>query len=276
MTAPSVHPTAHVDDSARLGEGVVVERGCVVGPGCVVGAGTRLMAGSMLVEHTTLGERNVLHPYAVLGGDPQDFKFTRDNGPGELIIGDGNVFREQVTINRGAGAAGPTRIGSGCMFMAGAHAGHNAVVGDKVILANCASIAGHARVGDGCVLSAYCGVHQFTIVGEMAMFQGLTGASAHAPPFVILKEINIVAGLNRVGLRRSGKFTAQELGELKEAFRLIYRRRTPMRDALAAADERTWTGPAARFLSFIREAMAMAPPYKRALCDASRDGELAE
>ncbi|MFG0273893.1 MAG: acyl-[acyl-carrier-protein]--UDP-N-acetylglucosamine O-acyltransferase, partial [Phycisphaerales bacterium] len=143
LKSANVRASAHIDASAQLGNGVVVEPDAYIGPNCVIGAGSRIMARAMVLRDTVMGADNVVHPYAVLGGDPQDVKYDEAADAGRLEIGDGNQFREHVTVSRGAGAEGATRIGAQCFFMAGAHVGHNAKIGDRVILTNQAAVAGH-------------------------------------------------------------------------------------------------------------------------------------
>ncbi len=266
-----IHPSASIHPSAQIAEDVEIGAGCVVGPQCVVGRGTRLHPAAMVVSHTTLGEGNELHPCAIIGGDPQDRKYNPSR-PGRLIIGDRNVFREHVTINRSVGDEVPTRVGSGCYLMAYSHFGHNAQIGDGVTLANCACVAGHGRVGSGSFLSGGGMMHQYCSVGELVMFQGLTAVSQHVPPFVIVTRVNVVVGLNRVGLARSGRFTPEERENLKQVYRLMYRDREQrtMSDALAAASEREWGRPATIFLDFIRNAMSEEPPRRRGLCGPPR------
>lgn len=265
-----IHPDAEVHETAELGEGVRVERGAVIGPHCRVGAGSRVMMRAILLEHVEMGRDNVVHPYAVLGGDPQDLKFDREQDPGRLVVGDGNVFREGVTLNRGAGEAGPTTVGDGCYLMANAHAGHNAKVGDRVILANNVNIAGHTIVGDGCFFSGNCQAHQFTRVGRLVMLRGMGGVTMHTPPFVIARDgISKIGGLNIVGLRRAG-MSAEEIASIKEVYRLFYRARragsATFADALVEADKRQWLPPAQEFVDFIRWALSQKPPFDRGVC----------
>lgn len=257
-----------MDPTARIGPGVVVEAGAFVGPCCVVGAGTRLRVRSMLVEHVTMGEGNDVHPYAVIGGDPQDRSY-RPETPGEVIIGDRNVFREGVTINRGNWNGGPTRVGSGCYLMCGAHLGHNSVIGNNVTMANSACLAGHAVVGDNCVMSAFSAVHQFTEVGEGVMFQGKGAASMHVPPFVILTSENNIAGLNIVGLRRHPELSASDRDGIKRLYRAFFRGRGPVPYARVLEEylSRHQPGPGAkRFIDFVQRVMTLEKPRNRGLC----------
>jgi UDP-N-acetylglucosamine acyltransferase len=260
-----VHPAAFVDESAAVGPSVVIERGAHVGPHCVVGEGSRLRPGAMLVEHTTLGCRNDVHPYAVLGGDPQDRAFSPES-PGALIVGDDNVFREGVTLSRGTHPHPDTRIGSRNMFMAQAHAGHNAQLGDDNVLGNGVALAGHAHVGDRCVLSAFAVVHQFTTVGNGCMFQGRAGVGMHVPPYCIAAGVNHVAGVNTVGLRRMPGATPEDRVDVRELFRRLIRGRdgAALQDTLdAVRSERDWSPAGVRFLAFIDEMLNHPDPKRR-------------
>jgi UDP-N-acetylglucosamine acyltransferase len=272
-SGPRIHPSARVDPSARIAESawvgpqVVIGPDVIVGPHCRVGAHSVLHARAILVAHTTLGERNQVHPYAVLGGEPQDRSFDPER-PGELLIGDLNTFREGVTCHRGNWNGAPTRIGSGNYLMAQAHVAHNAQVGDHTTLANGACLAGHARLGDRCVMSAFSSVHQFTHVGEGVMFRGHAGASMHVPPFLLIADINRVVGLNAVGLRRHPELTAEDREAVKRVFRALYRQRgaSPFEAALAELEQQSLAPAAARFVAFCREALEQTPPRRRGLC----------
>jgi UDP-N-acetylglucosamine acyltransferase len=274
-----VHPGAEVHPTAVLGDGVIVERDAVVGPGCVIGDGTRIRKRAIVEQGVTMGAGNDVHPYAVIGGDPQDLKFDFDADPGSLIIGDGNIFREGVTISRGAGEGGPTRIGSNCYFMTVSHVGHNSHVGDRVILGNSSSLAGHSQVGDACNFSAFCAVHQFVRVGRLVMFQAGAKVTMHTPPFVITAGFNGVAALNRVGLRRAG-MSRESIASVKQAYQRFYRRRAAgeatFSESLAGADEIAWTPERREFVDFIRWALEQPAPRNRGVCRPGRgEGEMA-
>lgn len=274
LKTSTVHASAQIDATAELGAGVVIEPDAYIGPRCVIGAGTRIMARAVVLRDTVLGADNVVHPYAVLGGDPQDVKFDEAADPGRLEIGDGNQIREHVTINRGAGAEGATRIGSHCFVMAGAHVGHNAKVGDGVILTNQAAVAGHVWIDDGAVISAQSLIHQFVRVGRNVMMQGNAIATMHVPPFVILSGRSQVSGLNRVGLRRSG-VSREEIAGVRAAFDLFYRRRSrgeaTMAESLRDAASMQWPGVSREFVDFVRWALEASPPRRRGLCPIGRD-----
>lgn len=264
----SVHPSATVHESARVGPGAVIEADAVVGPHCVVGAGTRLRTRSILVERVTLGERNEVHPYAVLGGDPQDRSFKPEH-PGEVIVGDRNIIREGVTVNRANWNGGPTRMGNDNYLMCQTHMGHNSRIGDRVMLANCACLAGHAVVGDNCVISAVGGIHQFCEVGEGVMIQGRGAASMHVPPFVMMSSIeNNIAGLNSIGLRRNPALSAQDRSDIKRVFAAFYRTRgaRPYSAVIEALLANGDLAPAAmRFIEFVQRVSALEKPRNRGL-----------
>ena len=263
--ATKIHETALVDGSAELGDGVVVGPHVVVESDVVIGDGCELMTGAVVRRYTTLGQGNVVHPFCVLGGEPQDYKF--DTGEKTYLrIGSNNIFREHVTISRATTPGGATVIGDGCFFMTGSHVGHDSVVGNRVVLTNSAALAGHCEIADGVILSAYVAVHQFCRVGELVMMQGTAGISQHVPPFVIIRGINYVVGLNSVGLRRADYITDDDRRQIKEAYRMLYRSSLKPKDALTEMDARSdWGAPAGRFRDFVRRALDAEAPYNRGM-----------
>lgn len=272
IVSDQVHPTAVIDSSARIdpsaviGEGVVIEADVIIGPNVVIGPRTRLRTRCIIVENTTMGIENDVHPYAVLGGDPQD-RAMDPNKRNAVVIGDKNIFREGSTVHRGTGDGPPTRIGSGCMLMVQAHIGHNAQLGDRVVMANAACLAGHARVGNGVVMSAYCAVHQFCNVGEGVMFRGGASTSMHVPPWVVIAETNGIVGLNRVGLRRNPAMSPKDREEIKSLYRSIYRERhgKPLLATLSELIQRPWGEAARNYLTFLWDTMNEQPPRRRGL-----------
>lgn len=265
QTEPHIDPTAHVDPSATLGPGCVIERGAIVGPHCELGEGCRVRPYGMVVAHTTMGARNDVHSFALVGADPQDRKYD-GSVPGRLIVGDDNIFREHCTIGRAVGDERPTAIGSRNFFMAAAHVGHNCELGDDIVMANYAAVAGHSRIGNRVNFSGGSFVHQFCVVGDSVMFRGNAMVGMHVPPYVVVRGENCVAGLNTVGLRRTEGIDADDRSDLKDAFRAVYRQRggAPLAGAVRALIERGgWRGPATRFLRFIDDALRYDPPRAR-------------
>lgn len=263
--AATIHPTAIVDGSAVLGEGVVIGPHAIVEADATIGADCEIRAGAVIRRFTSLGARNFVDSCAVLGGLPQDAKFD-PRVRTDLVIGSGNTFREGVTVSRATQPGAPTIIGNDCYFMAGSHAGHDSRLGDHVILANMAAVGGHAEIGSRAILSGGVMVHQFCWVGEMVMSQGHAGASQHVPPCVMLANINFAVGLNVVGLRRAPDVSAAESGQVRLAYRLLYRERLPLREALQEMDRHTeWTGMAVKFRDFVRRVAQAQKPHNRGI-----------
>jgi UDP-N-acetylglucosamine acyltransferase len=218
----SVHPTAIVGDGTRLGEGTTVGPYAVVEAGVILGRNCRIDAHAIVQSGSVLGDENRVHPFAVLGGAPQDRSYADE--PTRLEIGDRNVFREHVTVHRGTRAGGgATRVGSGGLFMAGVHVAHDARVGDGVTLANVTLLAGHVEIGDGVVTGGHVAIAQFVRVGRRAFLAGGAMVERDVPPFVIAAGDRArVRALNRVGLERAA-VPAGSRDALARAFRAIFR-----------------------------------------------------
>ena len=221
MSATKIHPTAVVDASARLGEG------CEVGPYCVIGAEVEIGAGCVLEHHVSLsgpsrfGAGNRFHAFAALGGRTQDLKYAGE--PTHLDVGDGNVFREFVTVHRGTAPGSTTRIGSRGNFLAYVHIAHDCIVGDDVIFSNNGTLAGHVEVGDRAVIGGLTAVHQFCRIGRLALTGGCSKIVQDVPPFMIADGNPAkVRSYNKVGLERD-HFTDAQIRNIKDCYRIIYR-----------------------------------------------------
>jgi UDP-N-acetylglucosamine acyltransferase len=228
-----VHASAVVDPHAELHDGVEIGPFCVVGPGVVIGARTTLQSHVVVTGPATLGEGNVVHPFAVIGGPPQH---KRDQGgPSRLVVGDANVIREHVTIHRGTDG-GTTRVGSHVLLMVGAHVAHDVSVGSHVTVANAVQLAGHSVVGDYATFGGLAGVAQFVRVGESAFVAAGAMVEREVPPFVIVQGDRArVRALNEVGLRRRGVPEAS-IAALARAFRAIYASKRAVREAALSVD----------------------------------------
>ncbi|HXE43458.1 MAG TPA: acyl-ACP--UDP-N-acetylglucosamine O-acyltransferase, partial [Candidatus Baltobacteraceae bacterium] len=196
------------------------------------------------------------HAGCVIGDAPQDLKYK--NEPTRLRIGDGNVFREHVTVHRSNKLEEDTVIGSNNFLMANCHVGHNCQLGNHIIIVNGALLAGHVTVQDRAFISGNCLIHQFTRIGTLAMMQGGAGVGQDLPPFTIATGINTICGLNVVGLRRAG-FTAEQRIELKKIYHLLFRSGKNLREALAAAQKNFSSATAKILLEFVASA-------KRGVC----------
>lgn len=271
-TSATIAADALIHPTASIGENASVESGVIVGPRCVIGAGTRLRARCVIVQDTTLGEDNDVHPFAVLGGDPQDRAYNPET-PGQLIIGHRNIIREGVTLSRGTMPGPDTVIGDDNMLMAQCHIGHNCRVGNSNTLGNGASLAGHVHMGDRNTLSGFALVHQFTDVGDLCMFQGGATVGMHVPPFVVVTNAarNTLAGLNVIGLRRTPGFTDEDRREVKTLYRQLFRDRgaKPFGQMLDEFASGELTGAGRRLVDFCVRSMHPENPRRaRGLCSA--------
>lgn len=217
-----VHPTAVVEPGCQLGEGVRVGPYCHLSSEAVVGAGTVLANGVTLVGRVRLGQRNRLHTGCVIGGEPQDISYR--GTPTEVIIGDGNVIREGVTINRGSEKEeGRTVLGNHNFLMAASHVAHDCEIADHVTIANGTLLGGHVRVDSHASLSGAVAVHHFVRIGAWAFVAGLSRVLQDIPPFMLAEGMPARPRCaNLVALRRGG-FAPYEIKAIVEAHRLLYR-----------------------------------------------------
>ena len=245
-----IHPKAKLDATVQVGPFSVIDEGVELGANCVVGPHV------YLTGLTVIGAGNRFHAGCVIGDAPQDLKYKDE--PTRLRIGDGNVFREHVTVHRSTKPDVETIIGSHNYFMANSHVAHNCAIGNHVILVNGALLAGHVTVQDRAFISGNCMVHQFCRVGTLALMQGGAGIGKDLPPFCVAVRVNEMCGLNVIGLRRAGLSPDARL-ELKRLYHLLFRGGKNLREALDEA-RKNFNGEAAKkMLEFIAEA-------KRGVC----------
>jgi UDP-N-acetylglucosamine acyltransferase len=239
---PRIHPTALVDPGAELADDVEVGPFAVVGPHVQAGAGTRIGPHALVTGRTRLGARNRIFQFASVGDIPQDRKYGGE--PTSTTIGDDNVIREYVSIHAGtAQDRGETTIGNGNWFLAYTHVAHDCVVGNETTFSNNAQIAGHVHVDDYAVLGAYAGVHQFCRVGAHAFLAAGSIVLQDVPPFVTAAGHPAKpAGTNNEGLRRRG-FSAEEIAQVRRAYRKLYREGLSLEDARTALAEEATRAP---------------------------------
>jgi len=232
----SIHPSAVVSDKAELGEGVSVGPFCVIDEHVCVGDGTQLTSHVVLSGHTTLGKNNRIFPFASLGHEPQDLKYHGE--PSEVVIGDDNTIRENVTINPGTEGGGMmTRIGNNNLLMAYSHVAHDCLLGSDIVMANCATLAGHVYVDDGAIIGGMSAIHQFLRIGRYAMIGGMSGIVKDVPPFCLTAGGYRpgLAGLNLVGLKRQG-LGLERIRLLKEVYRILLQSNDSFDQRLAEAN----------------------------------------
>jgi UDP-N-acetylglucosamine acyltransferase len=226
-----IHPSAQIDPKARIADDVQVGAFSVIGADVEIGAGSIIGPHVVIDGPTRIGEHNHIHSFAAVGGDAQDKKYHGERA--ELVIGDHNVIREFVTINRGTGdGGGSTRIGDHNWFLAYVHIAHDCQVGNHTVFSNNASLAGHVEVGDWVIMAGFSGVHQFCKIGAHAFIGMGCLVGADVPPFVIMgkQEHGRPRGINSEGLKRRG-FEPDRIATIRRAYRTLYMAGLPLAEA---------------------------------------------
>lgn len=248
-----IDPLASVSPDALLADDVTVGAFALIGPNVTIGSGTVVGPYTRIEGPATIGERNQFYGHASVGGPPQDLKYHEERT--EIVIGNENVFREFVTLNRGtAGGGGITTIGNKNFFMAYAHVAHDCHVGNNTIFANCATLAGHVEVGDFAQIGAFSAVHQFCRVGEHAFIGGGTMCTQDVLPYAktVAARDNGTYGINTIGLERKG-FPKETIEALQRAYKLLVRSKMKQEDALLQIENDLGLYPEARYLvEFVR------------------------
>lgn len=226
-----IHSTAIIDSQAQIAEDVQIGPYCVIEGPVTIGSGCKLDAHVYVSGPTTIGANNRFYPFSSIGADPQDKKYAGE--PTELFIGNGNTFRENVTVNRGTiQDTGKTIIGDDNWVMANVHIAHDCVIGNHTILANAVALAGHAHVADWAILGGYTLVHQFCSIGAHSFCGMGSVINQDVPDFVIVSgNIASVKGINTEGLKRRG-FTPEQVALVKKAYRKLYKANLGLQSAL--------------------------------------------
>ena len=253
VSVTSVHATAIVDPRAHLGRGVEVGPYAVIGPDVEIGDDSRIGPHVVIEGHVRMGKNNRVFPGACIGLEPQDLKY--GGAPTEVVMGDENIIREYVTINRATADGEQTRLGNGNLLMAYCHLGHNCHLGDRIVIANGVAVAGHVVIGARAVIGGVLGIHQFVHIGTLAMVGGMSRIDRDVPPFMVVEgHPGRVRGLNRVGLRRSGIANLDEgaqVRQLQEIWNLLYRSDRVLSAALVEASSLDLMPPARQLCQFL-------------------------
>lgn len=246
-----VHTNAVVHPTAELEPGVVVDAYAYIGPSVKIAYGTRVHTHAMILENVVIGKNCEIYPGAVIGAPPQDIKYKGEKT--FVVIGDNTIIREFVTIHRAIGD-GVTEIGSNCFLMAYCHIGHNCKIGNYVTMANMVGISGHVVVEDRVTFGGIVGVHQFVRIGKLAMVGGYSKVVKDVPPFMIVDGRPAeVVGINVVGLRRAG-IPPTIRSELKKAYKLLFRSKLNLAQAIEAIEKEVAHSPEVEYLlEFMKE-----------------------
>jgi len=249
---PKVHPTAIIEEGAKLAGDVEIGPYAIIGPHVEIGESTTVGAHSVITGHTRIGKRNRIFQFVSLGEIPQDKKYAGE--PTRLDIGDDNTIREFCTFNIGtAQDVGVTRVGNNNWVMAYVHIAHDCMVGDNTILANNTTLGGHVEIGDNAILGGLTAVHQFCKIGAHVITGGGTIVYKDIPPYVTAAgQPAKPHGLNSEGLKRRG-FSPESLATLKRAYKVLYRDGLTLQESLAQLD--AMGGPEIELLTgFLRRA----------------------
>jgi UDP-N-acetylglucosamine acyltransferase len=264
MSSAKIHPTAIVDPAARMGIDVEIGPFSIIGPQSTIGEKTVVQSHVVIEGEVEIGAGNFIGHGAIIGVPPQDVSFSPKRKT-RVEIGRNNIIREHCTIHRGSADGSATRIGDDNFLMAGAHIGHNCLIGNNVIIANNCLLAGYVRVDDSAFLGGGSTFHQFMHIGRLVMVQGSSAFGKDLPPFVIAAERNSVFGVNVIGLRRAD-FSAKDRDEIKAAFKLVYQSGLNVGQALEKAATMNFGAPGREFVDFVANAK------KRGICPLKRGG----
>jgi UDP-N-acetylglucosamine acyltransferase len=249
-----IHETAVVHPNANIGRNVVIGPYAIIGENIEIGDDCIIGPQVVIDGWTIIGSGNRFYHGATIGGEPQDLKFKGEKS--FLFIGDNNIFRENVTVNRGTeGGGGETRIGNNNLFMAYSHVAHDSQVGNHIVMGNCTALAGHVVIEDRVTVAGLSGVHQFCKIGKMAFIGAHTKIVKDVPPFVLVDgNPPKVFGINIVGLRRNG-VEPEVRDEIKRAYRILYRSNLTIEQSIERMDQELQSGPEIdHFIRFLRNA----------------------
>ncbi|MDA8432518.1 MAG: acyl-ACP--UDP-N-acetylglucosamine O-acyltransferase [Nitrospiraceae bacterium] len=254
-----IHPTAIVDPKAEIGANVEIGPFCMVKAGVEIKRGARLLSNVVVEGATVIGEDCVIYPFSSIGFPPQDLKYKGEDT--RLVIGNGTIVREYVSIHRASvGGEGATIIGDHSFLMAYVHIAHDCVIGSNVIMTNAATLAGHVLVEDFAYIGGLVAVHQFTRIGRYAMVGGFSGIGQDIPPYMIASGARAkLFGPNTIGLQRRG-FSEKTINEIKKAYKILFREKRTLKDALKKVQEEFPSS------SEIRHLVEFIEKNKRGIC----------
>ncbi|MDE6574085.1 MAG: acyl-ACP--UDP-N-acetylglucosamine O-acyltransferase [Muribaculaceae bacterium] len=248
-----ISPLAYVDPKAKLGNDVIIHPFAYIDADTVIGDGCEIMPYASVIHGTTLGKSVKVYQGAIVGADPQDFRWK--GNPSFCFVGDNTVIREHVIINRGIYSQGGTTVGAECFVFADSHIGHDSHIADKCVVGNSVNIAGDVTVDTGSILSSNVIVHEKSRIGSFVLVKGGTRISSNVPPFVIMAHNPIsYYGVNAVIMRKHGGFTEEEIDDVAKAYRHIYQCSTSLFNALKRIETDIEVSPVRdEIIRFIRD-----------------------
>lgn len=257
----TIHPSAIIDGDVSMADDVQIGPNCVITGKVRLEAGVRLMASVHLQGPITVGERTIFYPGALIGFEPQDYKFKPGMPTAGVAIGADCIFREHSTVHAASNNEKATTVGDRNYFMVNTHAGHDAQVGSDIILVNNTGLGGHTQVNDRALLSGGTMVHQFGRIGRQAMTSGPAILTNDLPPYFIAAERNTMVGVNVIGMRRAG-ISQDEITAVRRAYREVFRRN------LTSKELRAELGARAADSSAVNDIYEFVMSAKRPICPA--------
>ena len=216
-----IHPTAIIDDKAKIANNVNVGAFSVIGPNVEIDENTKIHSHVNITGYTTIGKKNEIFPFASIGTPPQDLKYKGEKN--SIVIGDNNKFREYTNVNPGTEQGGGiTKIGNSNLFMVYCHVAHDCIIQNNIVLANNVQVGGHVTIENNAIVGGSCAIHQFSRIGENAMIGGMTGVLSDVIPYGLsLGNRNSLSGLNLIGLRRAG-VSNNDIKIMQKAYETIF------------------------------------------------------
>lgn len=248
-----IHPSAVIEDGATLGNDVSIGAFCHIGANVKIGDGSLLHSHVVVAGHTTIGARAKIFPFASIGHEPQDLKFSGEFST--LTIGDDCLIREGVTMNPGtAGDDNRTVIGDKCVFLANSHVAHDCIIGDRVIFSNGVMLAGHCKIASNVIMGGGAGVHQFCRIGQNSFIGGMAAVENDVIPFgIALGNRAYLGGLNLVGMKRAG-IERKSIHNARKAFKILFSSNSTVLEGLDALEPEIGNDPVVKVISdFIRQ-----------------------
>lgn len=248
-----ISPLAYVDSSAKIGADVTIHPFAYIDADTVIGDGCEIMPYASIIHGTTLGKNVKVYQGAIVGADPQDFRWKGHKS--YCSVGDNTVIREHVIINRGIESEGGTSIGADSFVFADSHVGHDSHIADKCVIGNSVNIAGNVEIDAGTILSSGVVIHERSRLGKYVLVKGGTRISSNVPPYTIMAHNPVTYyGVNAIVMRRHAGFTEEQIDDIAKAYRHIYQCSTSVFNALRRIETDIADTPVrAEILRFVRE-----------------------